>query len=85
MDLHSEVSDYRATAIVDQTGFVRSLTVQYRLGKLGNPNETVPARFHMEFIAIGEENVSITPPDWVETARNQTEGTETETANETKG
>jgi hypothetical protein len=88
IDLRTDVIDYRAVAVVDQPGFVRSLTVRYKIEPLegGDP---VPARFHLEYVGVGEDTGAVSPPEWLDTAKNRTSddatdrpGTPTATANE---
>ncbi|MEF8800043.1 MAG: hypothetical protein V5A38_00615 [Halolamina sp.] len=89
IELRTDVIDYRAVAFVDQRGFVRSLRVRYKIDPL-EEGEPVPVRFHLEYLDVGEGSGSVSPPEWLDTAKNRTtddaaEQTETptETANET--
>lgn len=89
IELRADVIDYRAVAIVDQPGFVRSLTVRYKIDPLED-GDPVPVRFRLEYLGVGEDSRSGFPPEWLDTAKNRTSdaaaeetGTATETANET--
>lgn len=84
IELRADVIDFRAVAIVDQPGFVRSLTVRYKINPLDG-GEPVPVRFRLEYLGIGEESGSVSPPEWLDTAKNRTrddaaDPTETPTA-----
>lgn len=90
IELRADVIDYRAVAIVEEPGFVRSLTVRYKIEPL-EEGEPVPVRFHLEYVGLGEGSGSVSPPEWLDTAKNRTtdeaaEQTETPTAtaNETR-
>lgn len=85
VELRGDVADYRAVAVVESSGFVRSLSVRYTIPRLDNPDERVQARFHLKYVEVGTESVSISPPEWLDTAKNRTEGTDTETPHETDG
>ncbi len=82
MELRGDVGDYRAIAVVESTGFIRKLTVQYTIPQRDNPEKQVQVRFQLNYTSVGDETVLITPPEWLDTARNQTERTDTETPNE---
>jgi hypothetical protein len=83
VELRPEVFDYRAVAVVERSGFVRSLTVRYNISRLGNEAGQARVRFHMEY--IDTEGITDTP-SWLEDARNRTtdpEGTATPSPTET--
>lgn len=83
VELRGDVADYRAVALVESSGFVRELTVRYTIPQLENPEQREQVQFHLEYTAVGDDTLSVTAPEWVNTAKNQAEGADTETANET--
>jgi len=82
MDLRGNVADYRAVAVVESTGFVRELTVQYTIPVQESPEQREQVRFSLNYIDAGNETVSVTSPEWLETAKNRSEGTDTEDSGE---
>lgn len=72
-----EIRDYHAVAVVDGTGIVRSLYVEFT-GASGVPTTVV-----MRYERIG--GVEVTPPDWYGTARNRTAPNGTTTADGVDG
>jgi len=82
MDLRGNVADYRAVAVVESTGFVRELTVQYTISAQESPEQREQVRFYLDYIDAGNETVSVTSPEWLETAKNRSEGTDTEVSGE---
>lgn len=81
-DFRVEPHEFRAVAIVEQPGFVRELTVEYRIAELGNPDEISPVRVHIEYLGVGEGSGDVAPPEWLDTAKDRTDPStnETETA-----
>lgn len=73
VEVRADLMEYRAVAEVEQSGFVRSLRVRYSIELLGETNETATVRFRMEYGRIG--NVSVSPPEWLDTAKNRIEDT----------
>ena len=67
-DLPPAALDYRAVAIVQNSGIVSSLDVAYTV-----PNESgerVPVEFSFSYDGIGE--TTVTPPTWLSEAKNET-------------
>lgn len=67
--VHAEATNYRAVAIVQEDGIVASLSVNYTLPVDGT---RVLVTFQMAYSDIG--NTTVSPPDWLETAKNETGG-----------
>jgi hypothetical protein len=81
-ELRGDVADYRAVAVVEPTGFVRELIVRYTIAQPENPEERGEVRFHLNYTSVGNQTVSVTPPEWLETAKNRSQEASTETPNE---
>lgn len=82
VEIRGDVADYRAVAVVESTGFVRELTVRYTIPPLGSPEQREQARFSLNYTSVDNETVSVTPPEWLDTAKNQSQGTDTKAPNE---
>jgi len=80
VDLRGDQTDYRAVAVVEQSGFVRELTVEYKLPSLRNQSRLEPVRFHLEYVEASEAAEEIPPPEWLDEAKNRTVDSTTATA-----
>lgn len=72
VELRGDVGDYRAVALVEPSGFVRSLTVRYTIPALGDSTERLPVRFHLEYVNVTDESGPLPEPAWLENVENGT-------------
>lgn len=80
VELRGEVREYRATAVVEDSGLVRSLTVRYTVPTLEDPDEYVEVRFRLQYVNVGNETGPLKAPPWVDAAENETTAAGNETA-----
>lgn len=78
-ELRGDVADYRADAVIESSGFVRSLSVRYTIARLDNPEKRERVQFRLEYVAVGNETITTTPPEWLDAAKNETEVSDTPT------
>ncbi|AUV81971.1 hypothetical protein C2R22_10190 [Salinigranum rubrum] len=67
--IEGEVSNYTATAFVDESGFVSELTVEFTR-EAGLDEDDRSARFRLEYAAVGDTTAR--PPGWYDEATNAT-------------
>lgn len=82
--LSDAVEEYRATATVNSTGFVRSLDVEYTIPDNRRDGERDLIRFGFELAT--RDNVTVSEPRWLDEAKANTTATDSSTTStETAG